>query len=242
MVSISNGSQQSVTEITDHIAIIERRVASALTGATQSRDELKIVAVSKGQPASAIAAAYDGGMRNFGENYVDEALPKIQALKHLNICWHFIGRIQSNKTRPIAENFDWVHTIDRPRVARRLSAQRPHYADPLNVLIQLNLAEEPQKGGVAAASVEAMVEEIGGLPRLVLRGLMTMPPAGLDDAQAAAHFGSVAAIAQLHSTGVRPLDVLSMGMSRDFELAIEHGSTCIRIGTAIFGERAHGHT
>lgn len=196
-----------------------------------------ILAVSKGQPAAAIAAAHRAGIVDFGENYVDEALQKIAALGEHDLHWHFIGRIQSNKTRPIAENFDWVHTVDRNRIAERLNAQRPPHAAPLNVLIQINLAHEPQKGGIGEDALATLAGAIDSLPRLRLRGLMTMPPAGLSDELLREHFTRIARLAAQHATPQRPLDFLSMGMSGDFETAIACGSTCVRIGTAIFGER-----
>jgi pyridoxal phosphate enzyme (YggS family) len=196
-----------------------------------------ILAVSKGQTAAAIETAYRAGLRNFGENYVDEAAEKMRTLSHLDICWHFIGRIQSNKTKVIAENFSWVHTIDRPRIAERLSRQRPRPAPALNALIQVNLAGERQKGGISVASLPALVERVDSLPQLNLRGLMTLPPADLHGQDLRTHFLRIRDLAVQHSRPDRPLDVLSMGMSDDYELAIECGSTCVRVGTALFGPR-----
>ena len=196
-----------------------------------------IVAASKQQPATSIAEAYAAGQQHFGENYLQEALAKIEQLPEPGLCWHFIGPLQSNKTRPVAEHFDWVHTVDRERIARRLDAQRPHYAKPLNVLIQLNLDGEPRKSGVSAAEVPGLAALIASLPRLALRGLMTIPPAANSEAENRRHFLAVAALAEeLRGRGLA-LDTLSMGMSGDFETAIECGSNCVRIGTAIFGAR-----
>ena len=200
---------------------------------------MTIVAVSKQQSTDAIQRAYRAGQRDFGESYVQEAEPKLAALAELDIVWHFIGRIQGNKTRFIAEHFHWVHTVDRERIARRLAEQRPYHAPPLNVLIQVNLAGEPQKGGVAPEEVEPLADFVARFDRLALRGLMTIPPAGLPADEAQAHFERLAALnARLAARGL-PVDTLSMGMSDDFEIAIAAGSTCVRIGTAIFGERGH---
>ncbi len=169
---------------------------------------------------------------------MQEALPKMKALADLEITWHFVGRLQANKTRPVAEHFDWVHTVDRLRVAERLNEQRPHFAAPLNVLIQINLGGEEQKGGVCAREAAPLARAILALPRLKLRGLMTLPPHTGEDAPA--WFAALAALrARLAADGV-PLDTLSMGMSGDFEDAIAAGATFVRIGTAIFGARARG--
>lgn len=198
---------------------------------------MTIVAVSKQQSPDAIQQAYRAGQRDFGESYVQEAEPKLAALAELDIVWHFIGRIQGNKTRFIAERFHWAHTVDRERIARRLAEQRPYHAPPLNVLIQVNLAGEPQKGGVAPDEVEPLADAIARFDRLALRGLMTIPPAGLDDSESRVHFERLAALqARLAARGFA-VDTLSMGMSDDFEIAIAAGSTCVRIGTAIFGPR-----
>jgi pyridoxal phosphate enzyme (YggS family) len=214
------------------LADIVERVARAARRARGSSD-VTIVAVSKAQPASAISAAFHAGQAHFGESYVQEAVDKMDELAGLAITWHFIGRVQANKTRTIAERFDWVHTVDREKTALRLSEQRPRTAPPLNVLIQVNLANEPQKGGVAAADVAALARAIRVLPRLALRGLMTLPP----QQSSAAWFNDLKALHdRLAADGVE-LDTLSMGMSGDFELAIAAGSNCVRIGTAIFGPR-----
>src|SRR5690606_3455871 len=203
-----------------------------------SARDVTIVAVSKQQSPEAIQRAYRAGQRDFGESYAQEAEAKLDALADLDIVWHFIGRIQGNKTRFIAERFHWVHTVDRERIARRLAEQRPYFAPPLNVLIQVNLEGEPQKGGVAPDDVEALAEQIVAFDKLALRGLMTIPPAGLSADRSRAHFERLARIqARLASAGYA-VDTLSMGMSGDFEAAIAAGSTCVRIGTAIFGERA----
>lgn len=226
-----------MTQITDHLAKTERRVASSLTHAGRASDAVTIVAVSKQHSAEAIAEAYAAGQRHFGENYLQEALPKMDRLAGLDIVWHFIGRIQSNKTRPIAERFDWVHTIDRERIAHRLDAQRPADAAPLDVLIEVNLAGEAQKAGIAANDVAALADAIAALPRLRLRGLMTMPPAASSPAESRLQFDALRELAAELRPRHPTIDTLSMGMSNDFEIAIECGATMVRIGTAIFGPR-----
>lgn len=197
-----------------------------------------LLAVSKQQPTAAIEAAYRSGQRHFGESFAQEALSKMQQLADLDIEWHFIGRIQSNKTRAIAERFQWVHTVDRAKIAARLNDQRPHFAPPLQILIQVDLAGEPQKGGVDPAALPALAEFVAGQPRLRLRGLMTIPPADDSLQQRRARFEHLAQLQrELCGSGLA-LDMLSMGMSDDFETAIDAGSTCVRIGTAVFGLRA----
>jgi PLP dependent protein len=234
--SIAKGCRQSVTDITGHLADIVERVARATEHARRPRDSVQIIAISKQQPASAIAAAYAAGVRHFGESYVQEALPKMSELQGLDITWHFVGRLQTNKTRAVAENFSWVHTVDRARIAERLNEQRPHLAERLNVLLQVNQGGEQQKAGVPEREVAQLAREIVALPRLALRGLMTLPPH--DGSAASAWFGELAALrTKLNAEGIA-LDTLSMGMSADFEDAIAAGATFVRIGTAIFGARA----
>lgn len=224
-----------MTDITEHLREIVERVARAKQRARTS-ENVTIVAVSKDQPASAIAEAFHAGQRDFGESYVQEAASKMMELAALDITWHFIGRLQTNKTRAVAERFHWVHTVDRDKIARRLSEQRPSHAPPLNVLIQVNQANEPQKAGVAPNDARALAHAIRALPRLALRGLMTVPPA--EDASRPAHwFTELAALRDALAADGAKLDTLSMGMSADFEAAIAEGSSCVRIGTAIFGAR-----
>ena len=223
-----------MTEITDHLAQIFERVARAAERARRSPNSVTIVAIAKQQPASAIAEAQRAGVAHFGESYVQEALPKIAALAELPISWHFVGKTQANKTRQVAETFDWVHTVDRLKIAERLSEQRSPHAAPLNVLIQVNQGDEPQKSGARPADVAELARAIAALPRLTLRGLMTLPP----QSRTPAHwFAELAALrAELQSSGAA-LDSLSMGMSGDFEEAIAAGATHVRVGTAIFGAR-----
>lgn len=227
-----------MTSITDHLATVRARVRESLERAGRASDDVTIVAVSKQQSTASIQDAYRAGQRDFGESYVQEAEPKLDALESLDVTWHFIGRIQANKTRAIAARFQWVHTVDRDKAARRLDAQRPTFAPPLNVLIQVNQGAEGQKAGVAPDDVRALAAVVRELPRLRLRGLMTIPPAGLTPQATLARFLELAQLqASLAAEGYG-VDTLSMGMSGDFELALEAGSNCVRIGTAIFGGRA----
>jgi pyridoxal phosphate enzyme (YggS family) len=223
-----------VTDITERLAQIVERVARATTCAGRDRTSVTIVAVSKGQPAEAIAAAHAAGVLNFGENYVQEAVPKMDRLADLPITWHFIGKLQTNKTRLVAERFAWVHTVDRARIAERLNEQRPAHAAPLNVLIQVNQGAEQHRGGAAPDEVAALAKVIAALPRLRLRGLMTLPPQHDSPERWFAELATLRA--RLRSDGIE-LDALSMGMSADFEAAIAAGATLVRIGTAIFGSR-----
>ena len=224
-----------MTDITDHLADIVERVARAAQHSGRSATSVTIVAISKQQPSSAIVAAHRAGITHFGESYVQEALPKMDSLAELPITWHFVGKLQSNKTRQVAERFEWVHTVDRLRIAERLSEQRPAFAEPLNVLLQVNQGDEAQKSGVAVTEVAALARAVSKLPRLKLRGLMTLPP---QRGAPADWFAELAALrTRLARDGIA-LDTLSMGMSADFETAISAGATLIRIGTAIFGKRA----
>jgi len=229
-----------VSRIRENLAEIRARVDSALVRASRVGDEVVILAVSKQQTADAVEAAWRAGQRHFAENYLQEALAKLERLGNLDIEWHFIGRIQSNKTRPIAERFGWVHTVDRARIALRLNEHRPASLPALNVLIQVNQAGETQKAGVAPSDVEALARLIVQQPRLRLAGLMTIPPLAEPPESNAAYFHQLSELAdRLHARGIAT-DALSMGMSADFETAIACGSTCVRIGTAIFGARPPG--
>jgi PLP dependent protein len=200
-------------------------------------DTVRLIAVSKSQPAAAIRAVAELGQREFGENYVQEALPKLEQLADLKLTWHFIGQLQTNKTRPVAEHFHWVHTLDRERIAVRLSEQRSPHAAPLNVCIQVRLADEPGKGGISKTELAALARRVLELPRLRLRGLMCIPPPREGFEAQRQLFAELADCAQeLRAQGMQ-LDTLSMGMSGDLEAAVAAGATCVRIGTAIFGER-----
>ena len=196
-----------------------------------------LLAVSKTQPAAAIRLARQTGQLHFGENYVQEALDKIKALPDPELIWHFIGPIQSNKTRLLAENFAWVHTVDRGRIARRLSEGRPVHLPPLNICIQVNISAEASKSGIDPAGTQLLANEIITLPQLKLRGLMVIPASSHEfDAQRQAFRQTRLLLEQLNQTGLQ-LDTLSMGMSDDLEAAVAEGSTVVRVGTAIFGAR-----
>ncbi len=200
-------------------------------------EAVTLLAVTKAQTAETIRAAATAGVTDFGENYLQEALAKMDRLAGLALCWHFIGGIQSNKTRAIAERFDWVHSIDRFSVARRLSEQRPYHAPPLSLCIQVELVPEPNKGGIAPGEVARLAAAMAELPRIRLRGLMCVPPPQADVAAERATFARLRALLEeLNASGHR-LDTLSMGMSGDFEAAIAEGATMVRIGTALFGRR-----
>lgn len=238
MHSIANGPRQNVTQITDHLYEVRKRVRAALVAAGRKPDDARILAVSKQQSTDSMEALFRAGQRDFGESYVQEAVGKMEALEALDLQWHFIGHIQSNKTRIIAEHFNWVHTIDRLKIARRLNDQRPSHAPPLQVCVQVNQAHEPQKSGVAEPELNDLAHGIAGLPALELRGLMAIPPLSADLEERAALFERLRALnEQLAVEGI-PVDTLSMGMSSDMEVAIAHGATIVRIGTAIFGPRA----
>lgn len=216
----------------ERLAIVRERIAHAALGAGRNVESITLLAVGKAQPVQALREAAGLQLRHFGENYVQEALEKIQALRDLNLTWHFIGHVQGNKTRDIAEHFDWVHGIDRLRIAQRLSDQRPHHAPPLNVCIQVNLAGETSKGGVSPNGVPQLAAAISQLPRLKLRGLMCLPPTG------ELHwFANLRGLLESLNLNGMQLDTLSMGMSADLEEAIRAGATIVRIGTAVFGER-----
>lgn len=216
---------------------VKSRIARAARDAGRDPRDILLVAVSKTFPAAAVAEACAAGQRDFGENYVQEALDKINALTHLPIVWHFIGPIQSNKTRIIAEHFHWVHSVDRLKIAERLSAQRPAGAAPLNVCLQVNVSGESSKSGCAPQEVAELALAVARLPRLALRGLMAVPEPSEDPALQRARFDALAALIEpLRREGL-PLDTLSIGMSGDLEQAIAAGATIVRVGTAIFGSR-----
>jgi PLP dependent protein len=219
------------------------RITKAARAAGRRPEAIRLVAVSKTFGPDMIAAALDGGQRAFGENYVQEALGKIEALRALGDVapeWHFIGPIQSNKTRAIAEHFDWVQSVDRLKIAQRLCEQRPETLEPLNLLVQVNISGEDTKSGVAPEDAAELAREIARLPRVRLRGLMAIPEPEQDADRQRAAFAAVRQLFERIARGL-PLDTLSMGMSADFETAIAEGSTMLRIGTAIFGEREAVH-
>ncbi len=229
-----------MTTITNRLQAVHQRLTNACTRAGRSADSVTLLAVCKTQPAAAVRAAHAAGQRAFGENYVQEGLAKIEALADLRpqLEWHLIGPLQSNKTRAVAEAFDWVHSIDRLKIAQRLSEQRPAWAEPLQVCLQVNVSGEPSKSGVAPAELPALAQAVAALPRLRLRGLMAVPePAGDEAAQRQPHRALRELLEALRQQGLA-LDTLSMGMSADLEAAVLEGATLVRVGTAIFGERA----
>ncbi len=221
----------------EHVRAVRARIAAAAARAGRNVADITLLAVSKAQPADSVRAAAAQGLTDFGESYVNEALAKLEALEALPLTWHFIGRLQANKTRPIAERFQWVHGLDRLHIAERLAAQRPVHALPLNVCIQVNLAGEASKSGVPPAQVAALAAALARLPRLRLRGLMCIPPPEREPAGQRHWFAQLRALRDTLNAQGAGLDTLSMGMSTDFESAILEGSTLVRIGTALFGPR-----
>ncbi len=226
-----------MASIASNLQDVHRTLAQAMRTAQRHLDKVELLAVSKSFPAAAVRAAYQAGQRAFGESYVQEALDKIAALRDLPLQWHFIGPIQSNKTRAIAQYFSWVHSVDRLKIAERLSAQRPPNLPPLNVCLQVNVSGEASKGGVTPDVVVELAQAVSRLPQLHLRGLMTIPaPVEGVEAQRLPFARLCELMQGLNKQGLG-LDTLSMGMSHDFEAAVQEGATIVRIGTAIFGER-----
>jgi pyridoxal phosphate enzyme (YggS family) len=223
-----------MSPIRANLQAIRRRISEALQG--DSRD-VTLVTVSKSQPPAAVRAAFDAGARDFGESYVQEALPKVACLGDIGIHWHFIGHLQGNKARDVAETFDWVHGVDRARIALALSKGRPEARGDLNVCIQVNISGEATKGGVEPAQALALAREVAAMPRLKLRGLMGMARPTQDPAEQRAQFRVLKETFDAIAKDGLALDTLSMGMSGDFEVAIAEGATMVRVGTAIFGER-----
>ncbi len=221
----------------ENLQRVRARIVAAAARYGRNVDSVTLVAVGKGHPPEALRAAAHAGLEHFGESYLKEALAKIEALGDLEITWHFIGQIQANKTRPIAEHFAWVHGVDRLRVAQRLSDQRPWHAPALNVCLQVKVGAEDTKAGVDVAELPALAREVLSLPRLQLRGLMCLPPPE-SDPERQRHWLGIArrAFESLKTEGIH-LDTLSMGMSDDLEAAVAEGATMLRIGTALFGPR-----
>ena len=227
----------SPQNLPERINAVLEQVTQAAGAAGRSAQSVTLLAVGKAQPPQMLAAAARAGLHHFGESYLQEALQKITALQELPLTWHFIGQLQTNKTRAIAENFAWVHALDRLKIAQRLSAQRPFHAPPLNVCLQVNLAAESTKGGVAPAGLAGLAAAVAALPRLRLRGLMCIPPEEADPARQRAWFAQLRPLQEQLNTSGLGLDTLSMGMSADFQAAIAEGSTIVRLGTALFGPR-----
>jgi pyridoxal phosphate enzyme (YggS family) len=226
-----------MSTIAENISTLGERIRVAAQAAQRDPSSIGLLAVSKTKPASDLREAHAAGLRDFGENYLQEALSKQLELADLPLIWHFIGPIQSNKTRAIAEHFDWVHSVDRLKIAQRLSEQRPNELPPLNICIQVNVSGEASKSGCTPEDLPALADAISALPNLRLRGLMAIPEPTDDDSEQNAAF---AAVRTLQDSLKLPLDTLSMGMSHDLEAAIAQGATWVRIGTALFGARDYG--
>lgn len=241
MLSGPQNSSAKADLAANHLAAnllrLRERIAAAASRAGRDVDSVTLLAVSKGQSVASLQAAQALGLAAFGENYVEEALPKIHALQGNAAAWHFIGRPQGNKTRDLATHFDWVHGIDRARIAGRLAEQRPAEVTPLNVCIQVNVAGEASKGGATPAEVPALLDALAVLPRLRLRGLMCMLPFGLEEGAQRAGFARLRLLLESANMRGHALDTLSMGMSGDLEAAVLEGATLLRIGTALFGPR-----
>lgn len=232
-----------MTQLCDKLQTIGSEISSRIEQYQRTENSVQLLAVSKRHPLTAIREAYACGQRAFGENYVQEMLEKAEEISDLDIEWHFIGPLQSNKTKQVAAVADWVHTIDRLKIAKRLSNQRPDDMPPLSVCLQVNIDEEKSKSGVLAQDLPELALQVAKLPKIILRGLMVIPKASSDFQQQRATFAKVSKLQddlnlQLKSSGVQ-LDTLSMGMSGDMQAAIAEGATIVRIGTAIFGSRPY---
>ena len=236
LIAPQNSSVAGV--LATNFSALRQELAAAVRAAHRTEDCVTLVAVSKGHTASAVRALATLGQVDFGESYLQEAVPKLEQLRDVALNWHFIGRIQANKTRAIAEHFHWVHGIDRLRIAERLSAQRPHYAPPLQACIQVNIDQEFGKAGVEAERAETLALAVQALPRLRLRGLMCILPGGRGGEANRRSFAALRVLLQRINARGLALDTLSMGMSADFREAILEGATQVRIGTALFGPRS----
>ncbi len=226
-----------MSTIAKNIAKVRTRIREAAQACGRDPETVGLLAVSKTKPAAAVREAHACGQRDFGENYLQEALNKQAELSDLALTWHFIGPIQSNKTRPIAEHFAWVHSVDRLKIAQRLSEQRPAHLPPLNICLQVNVSGEASKSGCTPEELPALALAVSQLPNLRLRGLMTIPEPTRDVAQ---QHAACARLRQVRDGLNLEIDVLSMGMSDDLEAAIAEGATWVRIGTALFGARDYG--
>jgi PLP dependent protein len=225
--------------IAERLNNVRRRIQNSTNRAERPEGAVTLLAVSKKQPAEALLEAYAAGVRDFGESYVQEAVAKQEALRTSagDIVWHFIGPIQSNKTKWIASQFDWLHSIDRFKIAERLSEQRPPELPPLNVCIQINIDAEDSKSGIDLVQLPELAQQIASLPHLKLRGLMAIPRPDATDAERRQSFAALQTALRALRENHSGIDTLSIGMSDDLELAIEYGSTMVRVGTALFGER-----
>jgi len=237
MPSQTNDSATHSANIAANIQQINTRINAFCRQYNRNPDDITLLAVSKTKPAEDIQSAFNAGQHCFGENYLQEALQKIQTLHALAIEWHFIGAIQSNKTRELAENFAWVHSVDRLKIARRLSEQRPKSMPPLNICLQVNISEEASKSGLMPNQLSELTREVVQLPNITLRGLMAIPAKADTLAAQRATFAQIQKALKTLQKTHPSLDTLSMGMSNDMQAAIAEGSTILRIGTAIFGAR-----
>lgn len=224
--------------IADNVKNVSQRIQKATNLASRDINSVQLLAVSKTRTAEELKPAIDAGLTQFGENYLQEALLKIEALHTYPLVWHFIGPIQSNKTRAITEHFDWVHSVDRLKIAQRLNDQRPSHLPPLNVCIQVNINDEQSKSGITLSELDELSEAIAALPNMTLRGLMTIPAASQSTAELRESFSAMSMAFERLKHRYSTIDTLSMGMSSDIELAIAEGSTLVRVGTALFGARA----
>lgn len=223
--------------VTENLALISALLAFSANEAEREADAVKLLAVSKKQPLAKILAAFDAGQRDFGENFVQEGLKKIDQTRDLGLVWHFIGHLQANKTRVVAANFDWVHTIDKLKTARRLSEQRPAALGALNICLQVNIDNEPGKSGIAIDALPELAASCAELPNIKLRGLMCLPAIRTGFEEQRLPFARLRELADsLQNNGIA-VDTLSMGMSGDYRAAIFEGATIVRIGTALFGDR-----
>jgi PLP dependent protein len=228
-----------MSAIATNLQAVRVRIIRAAEASGRNPDSVQLLAVSKTKPVADVLAAADAGQQAFGENYVQEGVEKILATVDRKLTWHFIGPLQSNKTRLVAENFAWAHSIDRLKVAQRLSEQRPACLPPLNICLQVNVSGEASKSGCSPAEALSLCRDIAALPRLCLRGLMAIPEPADDPVAQRLPFRQLRELAECIRAGGIPLDTLSMGMTHDLEAAIAEGATIVRIGTAIFGERTH---
>ena len=232
-----------MSTIVQNLQAVDASIVAAANAAGRQPGEVRLLAVSKTFPPEAVLEAFAAGQNAFGENYLQEALDKMAAvsaaLPGREIEWHFIGPIQSNKTRPIAAHFDWVHTVERLKIAQRLSEQRPEQRGPLNICLQVNISGEVSKSGVSPEELPELARAVAGLPRLRLRGLMAIPEPEADVARQRAAFRRLRELAEALRAQGMALDTLSMGMSADMGAAIAEGSTMVRIGSAIFGMRTY---
>ena len=236
----ASGSTVMDGEIAQRLVAVRERIGRAEQAAGRPAGSVRLLTVSKTHEAALIRTVWAAGQRDFGESYLREALEKIEALRDLAIEWHFIGRLQGNKTRAVAEAFAWVHSLSDARHAERLSEQRPANLPPLNLCIQVNLSDEPNKGGVTVEAVPDLLEQCRVLPRLRVRGLMAIPAPTVDPLLQRRSFAQLRHLRDRLARADLPLDTLSMGMSDDLEAAIAEGATLVRIGTAIFGSRIYG--